>query len=41
MLSSVNQQHPNSTNPLLAKVRRLVEKCLAGRNDLVGYGTMR
>jgi hypothetical protein len=36
MLSSVNQQHQNSPNPLVAEVRRLVEKCLAGHYDLVG-----
>jgi hypothetical protein len=41
MLSSVNQQHQNSANPLAAEVRWLVEKCLAGHYDLVGYGTMR
>ncbi len=36
MLSFVNPQHQNLTNPLVAKVWRLVEKCLAGHNDLVG-----
>jgi hypothetical protein len=36
MLSSVNQQHQISANPPVAKVRRLVEKCLAGHNELVG-----
>jgi hypothetical protein len=36
MLRFVNHQHQNSANLLVAKVRRLVEQCLAGHYDLVG-----
>jgi hypothetical protein len=36
MMISVNQQHQNSANPLDAKVWWLVEKRLAGHDDLVG-----
>jgi len=41
MLNFVNQQHQNSDNPPFAKVRRLIEKGVAGHNDLVGCDTTR
>jgi hypothetical protein len=36
MLNFVNQQHQNSDNPPVTKVWRLIEKCVAGHNDLIG-----